>query len=364
MSDKLNIFTENPKEYQERLLNKWLEKGGTSLERSDSRKLLIDLMAYGFALLASNLNYKTRQNFVRYSQGEYLDALGEYKNIKRLGKMAAQTTIRFEISEALENPLPIFPQLISAANNIYFQSEYVEIPKGATCVEATALCTTLGEVGNGYLPGEISKIVSPFAYFKSVCNITESQGGAEEESDANYRTRIISSPEGYSTAGPSEAYKIITKSINQKIMDVEVYSSGLGKVDIVPLLENGEIPEQTIIDEIQSELSTSDKRPLTDLVKVSAPETISYDIDITYYVESTTPLYDIKEKVEELVEEYITWQKGKLGRDINPSELYFKLRDSGIKRVEIASPSFQKLEKYQIALPNLKNINFGGTEDD
>lgn len=366
MNNTLKIFVEDPEEYQEKFLKKWTEKGGESLERSDSRKILLDTMAYGFSLIGTNFNSRIRQNLVRYAENENLDALGEYKNVERQEVQYAVTTVVIEITEALETDLGIPAQTVTPGSNIYFETEYSTIPAGDTSIELTATCTTAGTAGDGYLPGEINKIVEPFAYFKSVTNTTESQGGSEIEEDDDYREEIIASPEGYSTAGPSDAYKALTKAVNQNIIDVAVYSPEPCYVNIVALMEGGEIPAQTILNEIEERVSDDTKRPIGDLVTAEAPETVSYDLTFTYYIsESNLTLADsIISNVNDIVDKYVLWQKSKLGRDINPSELYFKLRESGIKRIEITSPDFKKLTQTQLAILNTKAVTFGGVEDD
>ena len=70
------------------------------------------------------------------------------------------------------------------------------------------------------------------------------------------------------------------------------------------------------------------------------------------------------------VQEYINWQCAKLGRDINPSKLISLLMQTGVKRVEVTSPSYQALRDGsdrsvpQIALFNEKSIITGGFEDE
>lgn len=48
--------------------------------------------------------------------------------------------------------------------------------------------------------------------------------------------------------------------------------------------------------------------------------------------------------VSAAVAEYTAWQSGKMGRDINPSRLVGLLMQTGVKRVELTEPVFQKLE--------------------
>ena len=48
--------------------------------------------------------------------------------------------------------------------------------------------------------------------------------------------------------------------------------------------------------------------------------------------------------VEKTVADYISWQCGKLGRDINPSHLIGELMKTGVKRVVLTAPEFAVLQ--------------------
>lgn len=60
---------------------------------------------------------------------------------------------------------------------------------------------------------------------------------------------------------------------------------------------------------------------------------MSYNITFTYYVpkDSSLSSTEIKAAVDKAVAEFVAWQCGKLGRDINPSVLIGKLMQTGIK---------------------------------
>ena len=75
------------------------------------------------------------------------------------------------------------------------------------------------------------------------------------------------------------------------------------------------------------------------------PETVPYDIDLTYYVQSDSAVSpgNVKTAVERAAQEFVRWQSGKLGRDINPSKLYHLLMEAGVKRVDLRAPVFTTL---------------------
>ena len=53
---------------------------------------------------------------------------------------------------------------------------------------------------------------------------------------------------------------------------------------------------------------------------------------------------EIEAAVDAAVKQDVAWQCGKLGRDSNPSYLIGLLRQTGIKRVDLTSPTFTVLK--------------------
>ena len=113
-------------------------------------------------------------------------------------------------------------------------------------------------------------------------------------------------------------------------------------------------------------------RPLTDLVSVEDPDTVSYDIELTYYLPSniTVGSAEIEAAVEAAVDEYKVWQSAKFGRDINPSYLMSLLMKTGIKRAEIQYPEYASLSDGsddstpEVASADSTAITNGGFEDE
>jgi phage-related baseplate assembly protein len=101
-------------------------------------------------------------------------------------------------------------------------------------------------------------------------------------------------------------------------------------------------------------------------VIVKAPETKTYDINMTYYIPSSmkAAVSTIQSDVDTAVSIYNTWQTEKIGRDINPSYLIQKVMEAGAKRVEVASPSFTVMDNYTVARTGTVNVIYGGIEDD
>lgn len=186
------------------------------------------------------------------------------------------------------------------------------------------------------------------------------------ESDQNMAERIYLAPSSYSTAGPDDAYEYWVKDSSPYIGDVKITSPTPGLVDIRFVMADGSIPDGTAIAAVAAAVNQRGKRPLTDQVQVSAPETEEYEIDITYYINASdsNAAAAIQTQAETAIEDYKLWQDIKIGRDINPDELIARLNDAGAKRAEVRKPVFKVIGETTKAQCTKAKITYGGIEDD
>lgn len=184
------------------------------------------------------------------------------------------------------------------------------------------------------------------------------------EHDDAFRMRIQEAPEHFSVAGPSAAYKYFAKSASAMIIDVAVTSPGPGEVNVYPLLIDGGLPGDEMLREVDRVVNASDVRPLTDKVKVLAPTEEPYDLELTYYIDEvdSTREISIKSAVEQAIDDFVTWQRSKIGRDINPTELQYRIRAAGAKRVAVTSPQFIAVGETSVGVIRGKQITYGGLE--
>ena len=155
---------------------------------------------------------------------------------------------------------------------------------------------------------------------------------------------------------------------------IEIYYDALmpGYVHLYALMDDGTIADSVIKQSILDACNADTVRPLTDCVEVKDAEYVDYNINFTYFVDrkSEKPLTDIQTAVVMAVNDFIDWQSAKIGRDINPSKLEWLLKDTGVKRVVITSPTFTSLRggddhaKPQVARCTAQTIVNGGYEDE
>lgn len=360
----ITFFSKSPQEIETEAVNNFEQETGIRLGESDPRRAFIKVIAALASQQRTVFNYGLKQNLLTYAAGENLDHMGARINTPRLEAQPSKTVQRFNLSITQQQTIPMGTR-VTAGDGVFFATDAaVTVQAGQTFVDADVVCTEPGTIGNGYAIGRLNQLVDPIQWIQSTSNITETSGGSDEEDDESYAERIHLAPESFSTAGPDGAYVYWAKTASTDIIDVNVDSSSPGVVEVRPLLSGGNIPPQTVLDAVTAVLSDKKVRPLTDNVQVLEPEVVSYDLDVTYWIASadTQMEADIQAKVMAAVEAYKLWQKSMLGRDIDPSELIFLIKQAGAKRAAVTMPAFQAILPHQVAKENIVTVTYGGLE--
>lgn len=340
-----------------------------TLDRSSPHRMVLYSAAAQIYQAMQYVDRAGKLNMLKYSYSDFLDNLALLKGITRLPAAAATTTLRFSLSTArpVATAIPTGTR-VSAGGSLFFAtSDYAEIAAGDLTVDVAAACTVPGADGNGLEAGEVSTIVDPIPYVATAANVTTTEGGADIESDDDLAARIYLAPSAYSTAGPEDAYLYHARKFNAGIGDVVATSNQeAGQVDVVFLMSDGSTPGAAMIAGLQEYLSGKTIRPMTDLVTVSAPEEISYSINLTYYINrsDSARAVTIQAAVEQAVADFLTWQRT-IGRDINPSKLVALVMAAGAKRVTVSAPAYTTVAATKVsAVSGTPVISYGGLEDD
>ncbi|MGM9562127.1 MAG: baseplate J/gp47 family protein [Phascolarctobacterium sp.] len=340
---------------------------GRTLAKGDPVRLFLLTIANIIILLLNQINETGKQNLLRYATGDNLDHLGALVGAERVPAVAAITTIKVSLSTKLGTSTLIpAGTRFTAGDNVFFAlQDTMIIPAGELVGTGLAVCLDTGAIGNGYVPGQIKTLVDPLPYVASIENTTLSEGGADEQDDESYRDVIHTAPESFSVAGPDGAYEYHAKKAAANIIDVYVGSPEAGTVEIRPLLEDGVIPGEELLNIVKTALDNRRVRPLTDNVIVLAPTKKEYTVNITYYIdiEDETQATAIQNAVTKAVAEFEAWQRAKLGRDINPSELIARVMAAGAKRANVVAPSFISVDGTEVAYCTSTIVNLGGIED-
>ena len=180
-----------------------------------------------------------------------------------------------------------------------------------------------------------------YDYYDHCTNTTESDGGADEQTDEELYEAMMLSMVAPSTAGSRGGYVYHAKSTSTQIADVAVCSPTPGEIRLYALMKDGTIAGETMKQAIYETCNAEDVRPLADHLEMGDPTILRYTIDLTYWIPyGTKDTASMEAAVKAAVEKYVEWQGGKLGRDLNPSVLIGYIMQTGVKRVQVNSPVF------------------------
>lgn len=340
----------NPEDVETELIALYEAIFGTTVQPASPERLFIQYVAAAIIQERVINNYTGNQNIPSRAEGENLDALAELTySKKRPEAKAATCTMRFSLSEAQKSAvlIPAGTRITDASKTLVWETrEDNYVPIGETHIDVeNVTCQTTGTAGNGYTPGQINKLVDVYDFYTSCENITTSAGGSDAPDDDEYYELMRSSMDAYSTAGATGSYIYWAKQESTEIKDVAAVSPTPGVVKIYVLMEDGKLAGEELKNKVLAACSADERRPLTDWVSVEDAELVPYEIAFTYYTQTDAGISaaDLSAAVEKTVEDFVSWQCGKLGRDINPSHLIGELMKTGVKRVELTAPVFTKL---------------------
>ena len=351
-----------------------------SLAPGDPVRLYLLVVCHWLSHQRTLIDFTGKMNLLKYAHDDYLDNLAALYGARalRLQASPATTTLQFTLAAQLAFDA-LIPQgtQCQAPNGVAFatnEDALIISPALTVSVEATAV--NPGIIGNGFVAGQINAVINwNQTWAITVANTTTSSGGADKETDDQYRYRVWLAIESFSTCGPHDAYEFWTLAASPDIIQAVIYSAPdiAGEVWIYPLLRGGVIPTQDFCDNVVLPVvSARTRRPLTDYVSVIPPTGVPYVLNIDYWISKDNEVLadTIVAAVNQAVADWITWQTSYVSRDLNCDELRKRCLEAGAKRIVVHSPSpdFQVMNYNQLAqldttVTGNPTINYKGIED-
>lgn len=322
---------------------------GTNVRSASAEKLIIQWLANILLHERELENYAANQNLPSRAVGVNLEALAEmFYAQKRTPAMPASCVVRFHISTTRTTAtlIPAGTRVTDTTQSAYWETlADAYVPAGSQYIDLNVQCQTAGTVGNGWAAGRINVVVDVYDYYSGCENITESDGGADEQTDEELYEAMLASMVAPSTAGSRGGYAYHAKAVSTQIADVAVSSPSPGEIRLYALMKDGSVAGQTMKQAILARCNAEDVRPLADHVQMGDPQIVNYTVNLTYWLMSgVTGAASVEAAVQAAVEKYVDWQGGKLGRDINPSVLIgYIMQIDGVKRVQVTSPTFTEI---------------------
>lgn len=159
------------------------------------------------------------------------------------------------------------------------------------------------------------------------------------ESDADYRTRIQLSPEGYTSAGSEGSYTFHGLSADPRVKDIQAISTLPGNVTVYVLSRDGSgTAPADLLAAVEAALNAERIRPMTDQLSVLSASIVQYQVlaDLVLYP-GPDPLV-VRDAAQAAATAYVQAQH-RIGYDVTLSGLYAALHQPGVQRVNLTSPA-------------------------
>lgn len=315
---------------------------------------MIHSFAYMILLAAREVNYGINQGFSTTAQEDGLQVLGNDYQVERLPSEKALVNMRFTLHEGRSGNLSIPEGTRVTCDGVHFfaTSKAVSVPDETNYVDVECVATATGADGyNDIAIGAISTLVDNVSGVIAVSNTDISSGGADTEDLEAWRERINLKKRGLNTAGSEQAYIYHIKSVDSSIGDVKILNPGDATVHAVILCKNGVLPNEGLLARVKEKVSANDKRPLTDLFDVSAPDIVDYQIEFHYTISPSDMdrIELIKKQVCQAAEQFRDELGEHLGTDIIPDSLRKYLLNAGASTVTIIAPVDTVIDDNSVA---------------
>jgi phage-related baseplate assembly protein len=159
------------------------------------------------------------------------------------------------------------------------------------------------------------------------------------ESDASLRLRVQLAPEGFSVAGPRNAYVFHALSASGQVKDVLVTSPASGEVlvTILSSVGNGSA-SAPLLATVYEALNADDVRPLCDSVTVQSALPLNYAVTATLEFFPGPDPAVVLAAAQADIEAYVA-DSHRIGRAVRVSGIHAALHQSGVSRVILTAPT-------------------------
>lgn len=197
--------------------------------------------------------------------------------------------------------------------------------------------------------------------------ITEATDTADAvtENDEALRLRAQAAFEGMSVAGPSAAYEYFARSASGQVADARATSPSPAEVVVAVLSTEGDgTASVELLAAVAAAVNDEEVRPLGDRVTVQSAEIVEYEIDATLYLYPGPESEPIINAAMASLQEFLSDNDKKIGRDIVRSAISAALHVQGVQRVVINTPADDlQIDNTQAARNIGYTVDNGGTDE-
>lgn len=360
-------IAKTPAQVEADVLARFAALTGKTLLAADPRRLLLQSLAAPLAQLYTLIELADLRNLpgteaAPGADGASLDALGTFVGISRSAGVGSVCTVQYTRTAAIAPLIVPAGHRVTTPDGVFYWATTEELTLGVGVLTGTVTsrCTVEGPESNDLAPGAISVLVDPIADV-TVENTTATAGGADEQTDAEFRPLVIAAPDGFTTCGPRSAYEWHAKQASVLVLDAsalgpddsDTRAPSAGEVAVYLLIDSADpVVIADTIATVEAALSADEVRPITDLVNVYQAVEVPYTVEVSYWIHQTRAgeVAAIQAAVEAAQDAYCDWQEEALGRDVDATELIARLYAAGAGRVTVTEPAFQAIQDSERAM--------------
>lgn len=304
----------------ERMRNEYYQQTGMFPDENSDIEIKMKILAGELHALGVNIDWLKRQLNPETADSEYLDYHGSKLGLTRKSPKRAKGTVRFYSSgEIFTSYIIKEGTLVSTAgkNPVRFETtEAVVLSPGADYVDANAIAVEGGSAGN-VNTGEISVMVSLLQPISKVTNLSAFTQGTDEESDEDFRSRILAC-QGFPPTGTNAAYyeKLALSVTGVGAVYVAPRRRGKGTVDIF-VLPNGAVAESEVLENVRALMLQ--ERELGVEVNVLSVSSAQGSVTVTIYPEEGYTFEAVKDNCTESVQRKVS--NLTVGQDLKLSDI-------------------------------------------
>lgn len=288
------------------MLSTYKEKVGFEPDSASDVGIRLRVLATQLDKQYDNVSQLALQVFPQSSTGEYLDMHAEIRGIRRKEAVHAQGELIFSRETGATSDLTV-PEGTICATRSQPQIQFITVEDttmatGQKQVSVAAKAVASGIAGN-VAAGAVSTMVSLAPGFTAVKNPADFTNGADEESDSALKERLLEDYRNISN-GTNSAFYYNTAMRHEGVQSVSVIprQRGRGTVDVV-FHDNGAIPYQTVLDQLQEQFDRS-KEVNVDVL-VLAAKFLTVTINMRIEVADGYQFSDVQAACSKRIREYI-----------------------------------------------------------
>lgn len=326
---------ESYKEILERMRAAYTEKSGNKPEDVSDIGIRLMVMAGEVYRLEARMEWLWKQAFPQTADGPRLDLHGAQRGVARGGSKRAEGTLVFSRYVPISFDLVIPKGTVCASSGAveYETTQEAVLAAGSVTVSAPARAVAGGSGGNA-AAGYINTLVSEVNGINYVTNTQAFSGGADPESDEDYRARILAGIgrlEGFGSAGYYEGIALEQAGVKSAQAGI----SEDGSAVTVYVWGDGEAVSSEAVQELQGKLSG--RRPLGVTVTVQAATTQKVPVGAMLKMRGGADFAAASAAVTAAVKEWLG--KRSVGESVYMAQVQRVIMDTepGVGRVEFLS---------------------------